>query len=684
MTAVDPPLAGIGIIDGVIGPLAPITRYLADLGADVHRIVPEDRGNVADLAANVRKRFVAASDRGPAKVHAIVVGRDCAIDLDAMREADAALVTMVVSDFGTDTTFTDWRATGGIIHALTGVLSRSGLRGQPPLMPPERLAYECAAVQAAYALIAAVYRALRSGQGAHFDFSVLDGAMQALDPGFGINGSATLGRPVGLLSRDRPAAAFQYPIFSCADGHVRICLLSRRQWRGMFEWMGSPPQFASPEFDKTAHRYKSPDLLTYIANFFAPMRREVLEREGTAHGVPISGLNSLDEYLDSVQLADRDALRETGAGSSRRLPNGILTIDGRRAAFPARPAEPAITNRKESALLPFSGLKVLDLGIIVVGAEQGRLLADYGAEVIKIESGAFPDGNRQSYLDFGMSVSFAAGHRNKRSLGIDLRKPEGRAIFLDLVAQADVVCSNFKPGTMEKLGLGRSVLLDANPRIVVSESSAFGDSGPWRDRMGYGPLVRAATGLTAQWRYADDPNGYCDAVTVYPDHVAGRVCAIGVVALLIRRLRTDRGGVSSVAQNEVMLAHFAEEAILRSSGIVPPPESGGTAGIFSAAGDDEWCVVDAREGAEELALCELLGCDRGQLRDALAKWLASRDADEAMRILQGRRIPAARMLRVSDLPDFAYYRERGFYRAEDYHQDYHAKHGGHCAMPEDE
>ena len=97
------------------------------------------------------------------------------------------------------------------------------------------------------------------------------------------------------LLRDRPRAGFQYPILRCADGYVRLCLLAKRQWRGMFRWMGEPEQFAAPEFDRTSHRYASPDLLPYIAAFFANRRRADLEHEGHEHGVPIASVLTLGE-----------------------------------------------------------------------------------------------------------------------------------------------------------------------------------------------------------------------------------------------------------------------------------------------------------------------------------------------------------------------------------------------------
>nr|MDT0524366.1 CoA transferase [Streptomyces sp. DSM 41633] len=132
--------------------------------------------------------------------------------------------------------------------------------------------------------------------------------------------------------------------------------------------------------------------------------------------------------------------------------------------------------------------------MIVVGSDTGRLFGDLGAEVIKIENSAFPDGLRGNLTS--MSPTYAAGHRNKRSIGIDLRTPRGRELAHRLVAMSDVVLTNFKPGVAEALGMDYQTLRELNPGIVVADSSAFGPTGPWAKRMGYGPLVRAAAGFT--------------------------------------------------------------------------------------------------------------------------------------------------------------------------------------------
>jgi crotonobetainyl-CoA:carnitine CoA-transferase CaiB-like acyl-CoA transferase len=685
---VDLPLTGITVVDMVRGPLASITRYLAELGARVERI---DESHAADayedFAANAGKQRhmvavgSAAAQALIATAHVVVADRDQPVDLAALVAARPDLVAMSVSDFGGNTSLVDWKGSGPVLHALSGELARSGIRGREPLLPPGDLAYQCSASQAAFVLVSALYRALRTGVGEHIDFSALDGAVQALDPGYGISGSATMGKPANLLTRGRPAPGFQYPILRCADGHVRLCLLAKRQWQGMFKWMGEPAQFASPDYEKMVFRYKSPELLPAIAAFFAGQSRAEIEAGGKAFGVPVSAVLAFEECIETEHMRVRDAIatRPMADGRSAKLPNGVLCVDGARAgigesgeAAPFRAVESAPPSGR-----PFDGLKVLDLGVIVVGAEQGRLLGDQGADVVKIESRAFPDGNRQSYLSYGMSVSFAAGHRNKRSLGVNLRDPEGRRLFLEMAARADVILSNFKPGTMVGLGLDHATIAAINPRIVMTDSSAFGSSGPWSGRMGYGPLVRAATGLTLAWRYPDDPEGWSDSITIYPDHVAARIGAIGTVALLIRRLRTGLGGTVSVAQAEVMLGHFAADVARASTGAPIGALPDCPWGAYPTAGDDEWCVVTVDGEASWRALCDVIGfsgagltsaaarlAEREAIEAALTAWLLSRSPQEAAAALQTRGVAAAPMLRLGNLPGHAYYRERDFYRTE--------------------
>ena len=711
------PLAGLRIVEILHGQLGPATRMLAELGANVLHIAgrgrpvhldevdANSRAGLRQLADHAGKRWLRFDGTNTAPVEAELARADVIVidtshglgksgpwTADALSAAHPDAIVITASNFGSGNSFSGWQATDPVLHALTAELSRSGIRGKPPLIPPGELAFQCAAAQLAYLILLAVYHRQRTGRVDRIDFSALDGAMQALDPGYGINGSATMGKPARLLSPDRPVKGVQYPIFRCADGLVRIYIGAARQWRGMFEWLGRPEQFASPDLDRLVSRLKTPELNPAIARFFADQTRAELEAGATKHGVPLSALIELDETVQTEHIRVRGFFADFALadGSTIPLPNGIMEIDRMRMGRDdLSPDVSLAVPGRETLTRPLDGLKVLDLGVIVVGGESSRLLADNGADVIKLESRAFPDGTRQTDMATGMAVSLATGHRNKRSLGLNLRDPEGKAIFERMVAQADVVLTNFKPGTMASLGLGYDDLCKIRPDIIMVESSAFGDTGPWRTRMGYGPLVRAATGLTAKWCYPGDDDGYCDSLTIYPDHVAARIGVIGVLALLIDRDRSKTGGLVGTAQCDVALAHQAWEIAAASKGYVNPAEREDAPwGVFRSAGDDDWCVVTVRGDEDWLALCKLVpGLDAGWSRSdriahvadvdtRLGDWLAQRSAQAAMEVLQGAGIPAARMLRVSEQPDFGYFRERGIFREETHphlHEPYHTE-----------
>jgi crotonobetainyl-CoA:carnitine CoA-transferase CaiB-like acyl-CoA transferase len=381
-----------------------------------------------------------------------------------------------------------------------------------------------------------------------------------------------------------------------------------------------------------------------------------------------------------------------------RLPNGFVTVDGQRAglrhpapepgaddALVAGAAAPAsqATTWVGAVTRPLEGLRVLDLGVIVVGAETGRLLADMGAEVIKIESAAFPDGSRQSLMPGPISPAFAYGHRGKLSLGLDLRSPEGKDLFRRLVAVSDVVLSNFKPGTMVSLGFSHDALAAINPGIITAESSAFGPRGPWSGRLGYGPLVRALAGLSGLWAYPDRPHSFSDASTVYPDHTASRIGALSVLAALARRRRTGVGAHIEVSQADTILGQlapaFAQEWLVPGSVrcIGNVGEGDAPRGLYPCAGDDEWLVVDVRGDADWARLTAVLGraelaedarfataADRVAHRDAVddlvAEWTTRHAPREAMTLLQEAGVPAGAMNRVTDLPEDPHLQARGF------------------------
>ncbi|KWX57529.1 CoA transferase [Mycobacterium sp. NAZ190054] len=706
----DPPLAGVRILDASSGPMTAVGRLFADLGADVTvlrlRGVTGDEqvgpyvGSVAVQTA-INRHGMTTVDIDPAtaagreQFTALLADADILIEstrpgspaetiLSArdIRARHPALVILSLSDFGRDNDYRNWQATGPVLHALTSQLSRSGIPGREPLIPPADLPYQVAAAQAAVWTLSLYLDRLRTGEGDLIDFSILDGAMQTLDPPFGSAGSGSAGVPLSAQQRDWNAERQRYPIIPCKDGHVRICIMSKRQWQGMFTLMGSPEEFSDPSYDKLGKRFRSPHLLEAIERFCADKTRADLEAQGQAHGVPTAAVLTLSEALNADHFTARGFFRdvELAPGVTAPVPAGVSEIDGHRASAldtRATVAErvstaPALAGRERpGGGLPLEGVRVLDLGVIVVGADTGRLFGDLGAEVVKIEHSAHPDGLRVGRLT-SMTQPYAAGHRNKRSIGIDLRSAEGRALAHRLVAQSDVVLSNFKPGVADALGMDYATLRRINPGIVVVDSSAFGPTGPWAKRLGYGPLVRAAVGFTNLWVYPGEPETFCDTVTVYPDHVAARIGTLTAVALLLRREHTGTGGAASISQAEVMLSHLAADiaadAVQRSGHQrADEPRPGAPWGLFPARGEDRWVAVTVRDDTDRRALAEAIGFtgqDGQSLDDALRSWTAQRSGTEAMELLQAAGVPAGAVLHAGELPGWGYYEQRRAFREE--------------------
>ena len=306
---------------------------------------------------------------------------------------------------------------------------------------------------------------------------------------------------------------------------------------------------------------------------------------------------------------------------------------------------------------PFEGLRILDLGVIVAGGELGRLFADLGAEVIKVESAAYPDGLRQTPPGQPMSRSWALTHRNEVSLGLDLRHRDGAAIFGRLVAASDAVFANFKPGTLAALGFSYDELRALNPGIVLAESSAFGATGPWSRRMGYGPLVRATTGVSRLWTSGEpDDAGFYDATTIFPDHVVARITAIAALAALINRDTTDVGAHVHISQaeaavNQLTTSYVTEAA--RATGL-PVADDESIHAVCPCAGDDEWCVISVRSAEDRVALTKVVGAaelpyDTAAFVAVLSAWTEGRGKGEIVAAIQDVGVPAGPMNRAADV-----------------------------------
>lgn len=201
---------------------------------------------------------------------------------------------------------------------------------------------------------------------------------------------------------------------------------------------------------------------------------------------------------------------------------------------------------------PLQGICILDLSRVVSGPFCTMLLGDLGAEVIKIEEPRAGDDSRAFGPPFvgGESAYFLSVNRNKQSCCIDLKSPDGRALILKMAEQADVVVENFRPGTMERLGLGRDVLRAANPRLILCSITGFGRTGPDADRPGYDLVIQGESGFMDITGFADGPP--TKAGTSIADLVTGLYASQGILAAVIERERSGQGASVDLSMLDCM------------------------------------------------------------------------------------------------------------------------------------
>src|SRR3954471_18956402 len=218
---------------------------------------------------------------------------------------------------------------------------------------------------------------------------------------------------------------------------------------------------------------------------------------------------------------------------------------------------------------PLDGIRVIDLSRLVAGNAVSSQLADFGAEIIKIEDPVKGDPLR-GWQSRGVCVHWKLYARNKKSVALSLRQPKGRELLLDLAASSEVLIENFRPGTLERIGLGPEVLHASNPRLVIVRVSGWGQSGPYRDRPGFGTLVKHNSGSAAR-------PGFADREPVLPptalaDMIAGLYGAFAVMVAL-RRVEVEGGAgqIIDLPLLDPIFSFIATEApIYRMTGQIRP------------------------------------------------------------------------------------------------------------------
>jgi crotonobetainyl-CoA:carnitine CoA-transferase CaiB-like acyl-CoA transferase len=319
------------------------------------------------------------------------------------------------------------------------------------------------------------------------------------------------------------------------------------------------------------------------------------------------------------------------------------------------------------------GVRILDLTRIVAGPFATAVLADLGAEVIKVERPGTGDDYRYGPSKKGeTSLSFQNTNRGKRSITLDLRRDEGREIFLRLVESADAVVENFRSGWLAGQGLGPEVIQARNPRCLVASLSGFGATGPRAGQVSYDIVAQASGGLLAMTGFPDGPPVRGGGALA--DFVGGLYLAIGVSSGLLERDRTGRARVLDLSNQDAIFA-IADSAVTIQSGIGIPTERVGNQHPFTAPYDafeasDGWIVVGTASNKLFGALCDAIerpelkqherfrnhrvrAANRNEINGIVGAWVAGRSCEAVLAALgpDGADVPCARISAPGELVD---------------------------------
>ncbi len=653
---------GLKVLDctqGVAGPMAGM--LLADFGAEVLKVEPPGGDRLADKPGyqtwnrgKARTTLDVESPAGRERLEALIAASDVAIfdysprrmaalGLSDVADRHGRLVSLWMPPYGTTGAWSEMTEHHGALTAMTGGAFRQSSYAYQPVYLVAPFLHYAQANMGAGAAGAALYERRRSGRGQAVTVS-------------GFHAVALVGGASGnvLPPGRRPLGASpSYRTYRCGDGeYLFLATLFSYFFLRAVDAMGLAVALAEDVF---------PEDVTVMmeARFLEKPRDEWLAILRAAD-VPCGPVSPRDEWLRSELIANND-MRHVFDDAKRgpvEMPGTPIKLSKTPArvtglvrdaapsdvdAFAAAPSEASASpGAPASKAAPLAGIRVLDLGTVIAGAYANAILSNLGAEVVKVESA---DGD--PWRDRG--VGFTAYNRGKRGLVVDLKQPEGRALFLDLCREADVVLDNYRLGVRDRLGIGHADVTTANARLISASITTYGTHGEETKRPGFDPLLQARSGMMwAQGGGAGhEPVFHVLAVN---DFASACTAAYGVIAALNAR--------DAIGEGQVMDTSLTCQSAMFQSGELttwpgaPAAPLGGRDCLGISALDrfyacaDGWILVAPEGAGEAAALARALGhpewTDRfdmpaeprdGALAAELEGVLAERTRDEALAAL---------------------------------------------------
>jgi crotonobetainyl-CoA:carnitine CoA-transferase CaiB-like acyl-CoA transferase len=549
------------------------------------------------------------------------------LDFESLIKINPDLVYCSITGFGQTGPWRDKTAYDLVIQAVSGALSVTGEKDRPPAKMGLPLADEMSSLFAGIAVLAGVERRDRTGAGCYLDTSMFDAGVSMLS--YMANIFFATGESPSAVGSAHPTI-YPYNAFETADGYVVVAPFTNAFWRKFCVVIGRPELGRSEQYKSFKERLAGREELAQILDPILKTRSTdewcKLLDDGD---VPNSPVASIKEALEMEQSRVRGLIAEfdhpvCGRQKTLGTPFHIYYSDGSAYEIPYRPPPvvgqhtksiledvlgydpatverfvgdkivrtssvpgeslspaPTVSESTESATvdeghtLPLQGVRVVDLTRMLAGPYGTLILADLGADIIKVEEPRLGDPTRHNIPKIGdESTYFMAVNRGKRSIALDMKSPEGLATVKSLIATADVVIENFRPGVMDRLGLGYKELCGIKSDIILCSISGFGQTGPLRNKVSFDLVNQAMAGTMSVTGEAGRPPV---RVGIPAGDLGGGIyAAFGVLAALVGRRRLGIGAHIDLALHDILVSLLGYVGQLYfTTGEVPGPVGSG-------------------------------------------------------------------------------------------------------------
>lgn len=616
--------------------------------------------------------------------------------LSQLHARNPRLSLVSLSPWGLTGPWAERPATEFTLQAAVGATASRGLPGRPPVAAGGRIGEWVQGCFAAVSAMATWLGAADSGRGQQVDLSAFEAMLLTMNTGRYMTAQwqgGTLPRSIEIPS-----------IEPAADGWVGFCTVTAQQWADFCALIGQPQLAEDERYLSSYARMEDMDTLRRLIREWTTQHSvaEIIETASLMR-IPVAPVGNGASVVAMDHLRERGVFVRNPGGFIQPRPPYSLSDATLRPPGPA----PALDQHRQLVLdelaskagegptpqedkggdtLPLNGVRVVDLTAFWAGPFATGMLADLGAEVIKVESVQRPDGMRFSGAAevegfWEWSPVFAAANTGKQGITLQLDDEAGQALLWQLLRRADVLIENFSVRVLDQFGIDWPRVQAANPRCVLLRMPAFGLDGPWRDRTGFAMTVEQVSGLAWTTGYDDTPlvpRGVCDPV--------GGLHAVFALLLALReRRRSGRGQLVEVPLVESALNIAAEQVVHysayaelldyrgnRSAAAVPQ-------GVYRCAGDDEWLALSIVDDAQWHALTAefdaahplrratlTAATERRVAEDEidreLSTWLATREAQAIEARLLASGVPAQRLVNAQAVAPNPQLEHRRFFR----------------------